>query len=340
MTRSDWLLAAVRSVTDGLTPGTTARTLVVCLALAASLAVAGGGVAGAADVDWDGDTQSDEFEPNDDFDTATEIAPPFDRDGLQTDVEDFDIYAVQLEPGDRLDVSVTFDHNQGDVDLLLYDPNRDVVESSVSVDDNESASLQASIPGEFYVLVFGLSETATDYSLSVTATGDELPPNDEFEYNDGLSSAAVVATPFERYELRLAEGDTDFYAVEAGAGDRLNVSTRFDHAEADVDLRLYGPDEEVAWTELSFTDNESFSYRVQEGGTHYVEVFSTDREAAWYSMSMEVSGAQGLARYANEEGVVDTEGLRDAIDDWRSDEIDTGLLRDAIGAWRTGDRVG
>jgi len=134
--------------------------------------------------------------------------------------------------------------------------------------------------------------------------------------------------------------DFDIYAVQPEPGDRLDVPARFDHSQGDVDLRLYGPDQEVARTELSFTDNESFSYRVEEGGTHYVEVFSSDREAAWYSLSVETSGAEGLARYANEEGLLDTDGLRDAIGDWREGEIDTDLLRDAIGAWRSGDRVG
>ena len=43
--------------------------------------------------------------------------------------------------------------------------------------------------------------------------------------------------------------------------------------------------------------------------------------------------------YANDEGIVDTDGLRDAIDDWRAGDIDTGLLRDVIDAWRSGDLV-
>ncbi|MEF8813106.1 MAG: hypothetical protein V5A55_04730 [Halovenus sp.] len=46
-----------------------------------------------------------------------------------------------------------------------------------------------------------------------------------------------------------------------------------------------------------------------------------------------------LADYANDEGVVDTPGLREAIDDWRTGDIDTDLLRDVIDAWRTGDPV-
>jgi len=38
--------------------------------------------------------------------------------------------------------------------------------------------------------------------------------------------------------------------------------------------------------------------------------------------------------YANEDGEVDTDGLRTAIDDWRNEEITTDDLREVIDAWR------
>ncbi len=43
--------------------------------------------------------------------------------------------------------------------------------------------------------------------------------------------------------------------------------------------------------------------------------------------------------YANEEGVVETDGLRAAIADWRGGDVDTVLLREVITAWRTGEPV-
>ena len=47
----------------------------------------------------------------------------------------------------------------------------------------------------------------------------------------------------------------------------------------------------------------------------------------------------GLATYADEDGVVETDGLLDAISDWRGDDIDTDLLLDVINAWRSGEDV-
>lgn len=46
-----------------------------------------------------------------------------------------------------------------------------------------------------------------------------------------------------------------------------------------------------------------------------------------------------IGQYTNEEGIVDTDGLRDAIDDWRAGEIETDLLRAVIDAWRSGEPV-
>ncbi|WP_436935781.1 LamG-like jellyroll fold domain-containing protein [Halovenus marina] len=55
---------------------------------------------------------------------------------------------------------------------------------------------------------------------------------------------------------------------------------------------------------------------------------------------LEVSdGSPSISDYTNENGRVDTAGLRNAISDWRSGTIGTGLLRDVIGAWRSGDQI-
>ncbi|WP_255192650.1 GLUG motif-containing protein [Natronobeatus ordinarius] len=46
-----------------------------------------------------------------------------------------------------------------------------------------------------------------------------------------------------------------------------------------------------------------------------------------------------LEQYAGEDDVVETDGLRKAINDWRGGVIDTDLLRDVIDHWRSGEPV-
>ena len=47
-----------------------------------------------------------------------------------------------------------------------------------------------------------------------------------------------------------------------------------------------------------------------------------------------------VADYTNEDDIVDTDGLRDAVSEWRSGEIDTDLLREVVSYWRSGEVVG
>lgn len=46
-----------------------------------------------------------------------------------------------------------------------------------------------------------------------------------------------------------------------------------------------------------------------------------------------------LSDYTNTEGIVDTDGLRDAFDDWRAGDIESTLLRDVFGSWQRGEPV-
>jgi len=46
-----------------------------------------------------------------------------------------------------------------------------------------------------------------------------------------------------------------------------------------------------------------------------------------------------LADYANESGIVETDGLLDAIAAWRNDDVGVDLLLDAIDAWRSGNSI-
>jgi len=46
-----------------------------------------------------------------------------------------------------------------------------------------------------------------------------------------------------------------------------------------------------------------------------------------------------VADYTNENGIVTTFGLFDAVDDWRQNLIETPLLLDVVAAWRSDQPV-
>lgn len=87
------------------------------------------------------------------------------------------------------------------------------------------------------------------------------------------------------------------------------------------------------WSEISETETVIVTVKSSNGGSDASEtdILITEEDTKPDDPS--------VADYTDDDGIVDTNGLRDAIDDWRSEEIDTDLLRDVIDAWRSGDPV-
>lgn len=82
------------------------------------------------------------------------------------------------------------------------------------------------------------------------------------------------------------------------------------------------------WVEISGTETVIVSVESSNGGSDGSETAIIVEEPK--------SDEPTFPDYADEEtGVVETEGLREAIDDWREDDIGTGLLREVIDAWRS-----
>jgi uncharacterized repeat protein (TIGR01451 family) len=57
------------------------------------------------------------------------------------------------------------------------------------------------------------------------------------------------------------------------------------------------------------------------------------------TLTVQVAAQTPVAAYATSDGVVETRGLLQAIDDWRNDVIDTTTLLDVIDAWRSGTPI-
>lgn len=223
-------------------------------------------------------------EPNDNFDTAINISPPFQAENQEISLADEDFYAVNLERGERVQVDLMFNHTRGDVDVLLYDPNRDLLRTATSTTDDENVSYQAGLSGTYYIRVIGWSEDTTYYSIRVRRTDAPVPDNDDLEYNDGFSSAAEIPSDFHRDNLVLAPGEFDIYALDLESGMRLNVTVVFDHDVSKIDLRVYNSSQDLIEVGFSASDNESVSLSLDSGGIYYVEVYSRDGNPATYDL--------------------------------------------------------
>ena len=191
---------------------------------------------------------------------------------------DDDYFAIELLAGDVLDVDLTFDNGEGDIDLDILDPSGAVVISSNTSTDDEAATWTAATSGEHYILV----------SLFADA-GDPTTPGNVYDLTVGMSLAACVDDSYEDNDtdataaaigdgvypgLGACPTDDDYYAVALLTGDEITVDLAFATAEGDIDLELLDPSGALLASSTSITDDESLGpITTATGGDFLVRVF-------------------------------------------------------------------
>ncbi|QDV05519.1 hypothetical protein Poly30_10170 [Planctomycetes bacterium Poly30] len=208
---------------------------------------------GCGDYDLDIRNQACPFDDAlEDFDTCQSSfplvsVPTIELQRLAVLDGDDDWFDIRLQPGERLDVAIVFEHARADIDLFLVDLNGGncggpSLASSVSTTDNESVSFtntsgsvqDIAIGVEWYDSAAGNS--CNDYELQYSVTA--APGDDLFEDNDDLCTPSPVGLGVHE-NLIVFDTDSDFYFFGVVQGERANVSIDFLHADGDLDLRLY-----------------------------------------------------------------------------------------------------
>ncbi|MCB9530027.1 MAG: hypothetical protein H6701_16855, partial [Myxococcales bacterium] len=116
----------------------------------------------------------DDFEPNEDIDSATPIMAGSYAD-LSICGDDVDFYAIEICAGGTLTLDVLFTHAGGDIDVLFGDAD-DIITSSESGSDNEQIVFLNDGPtATFYAQVFGFDGAENSYSLEVAIDGCDGP---------------------------------------------------------------------------------------------------------------------------------------------------------------------
>lgn len=148
-----------------------------------------------------------------------------------------------------------------------------------------------------------------------------------------IAAARTVGESERAFDISIQVGnigdtDADDVEVEIEPSDGLTV----DVEEAWIGTLESGSEQTV---ETSVAPEEPGRQRV------IVRIGSDDAgsDSALLNLRVDEPDDPAVADYTNEDGIVETGSLRDAIDDWRGDEIDTDLLRDVIDAWRSGEPI-
>ncbi len=100
---------------------------------------------------------------------APEAAPP-GYAGLALCPYDVDWFQVDVPPGEEASVTLWFDHEEGDLDLRLYDPGYSTtipVMTGASMEDGEEASYAPPAGGPVLVRINGFDGASAAYDLSV-----------------------------------------------------------------------------------------------------------------------------------------------------------------------------
>ncbi|MEF8813604.1 MAG: CARDB domain-containing protein [Halovenus sp.] len=215
-------------------------------------------------------------------------------------------------------------HNDGDRDgetTLQFLNGAEVLDdASVALAGGESTTVSLEwVPEETHVGEHALTVETGDDSDVVSVTV-ESPSEAAFDVGIRGTNAPVDA------------GETvavDVLVENVGDGtDSRTVALSTDGVERDtatVDLAP-GARERITleWT-TGTDDNGRYTARVSS---------ADDVDTVGVTVS---AGKRGVGSYADEDGVVQTDGMRQAITDWRKGGVDTDLLRAVIDAWRSSD---
>ncbi|WP_255193890.1 GLUG motif-containing protein [Natronobeatus ordinarius] len=278
--------------------------------------------------------------------------------------------------GSNVDGTVTHTYATGDVSGTesvggAVAVNNGTIESSYSIGSVSGGDPVGGFAGENDGSLEGVywdGETVDNPSLDGVGLGDDgateldtaqLTGENATDNAEGLdfNAPSTWATIPDDYPTLAWEVDIigvtslDPEETTVDAGDAVPVTATVENPEpleitSTVELRL--EDDSVATTEveLGLIENETITFDGEdaidtdglEGEYTYTVATDTDQASGTLTVGPG-SGEPQLGEYTNDDDVVETDGLRDAIDDWRSGVIDTDLLRDVIDAWRSGDPV-
>ena len=213
--------------------------------------------------------------------------------GLAIDsVSDEDYYKFVVSGDETYDLSVIFNHSDGDIDATLYDENGNWLEAGTSVSDNEVFSLNAA--GTYYLHVYGYAGAQANYSLSAVL-GTSLT-SDQYEANNTMSSAYDFGTITSSDAADLdnltihAAGDDDYYKFAINSAADISVTVNFDHDEGDVDIELLDSAGNWVGSSATTSDEESIEIEGLSSGEYYLRVYGyADAVSSSYSIDASIT---------------------------------------------------
>jgi archaellum component FlaF (FlaF/FlaG flagellin family) len=193
-----------------------------------------------------------------------------------------------------------------------------------------------------------LENTAGDSEFVFTVDASELP-NGTYnaqiqmipqEPNVGSTSGQIgdiILTTFNRVTIGETGIDAQFSSTPQEPA--LDENVTFDAGASSPGAGIDRYEWDFGDGTTATTSSPTIEHAYTSQGEYEVTLTVVDTDGDTASITQNVTVNQTVSDYANDDGVVDTTGLRGGINDWREGDTATDLLRDVIDAWRSGDSV-
>jgi hypothetical protein len=234
-----------------------------------------------------GAAENDAFEYNDEFETAPRVEEGF-LDARLVGSER-DLYRVETEPGDTLDVR--YSGSGRSPSLRLYDADRDQVAGTGAF--RGSARLVRSVDGgTYYVEVDESNERIREYTLALDRIN--ASENDPFEPNGDISTAVALDGRFT--DARILGSDRDVFEFDAVVGDTVEVelssgSSPDARHTGSLDVRVFAANGTQIGSSTSRNSDEQLTFTAPATQTYYVAV-APDRSGVFVPYTLEVDGTR------------------------------------------------
>lgn len=203
---------------------------------------------------------------------------------------DVDYLAIDLEEGEGISATLSFDPTAADLDLALVSASTGaLLTQSAGIHEPEQVAYRAPFAQTVLVRVQGFGNATAAYALAL----QRLPPfvctPDPEEPDDDVAMATLLEplTSIQGQARTLCAGDRDRYRVPLEDFERVVVDTRFAAADLDVEINVY--DETGATlllTSPDSTDGETLGYDARANETVIVEIRSLLGTRGTYTLDL------------------------------------------------------
>jgi hypothetical protein len=217
--------------------------------------------------------ENDQFAPNDDFESATDLSEGFNDARIVGGESDF--YRFEANTTDAIDAELSSADNLGDLAIRVYDADRNELVADGNDFQGIDATIKAPSTGTYYIEVAGQSRQTTsnytlDFDIVTPAENDPFAPNDDFE------SAADLSEGFN--DARIVGGESDFYRFEANTTDAIDAELSSADNLGDLAIRVYDADRNELVADGNDFQGIDATIKTPSTGTYYIEIAGQSRQ--------------------------------------------------------------